>query len=45
MPKIAEDLKALNIECVNASPGSALALWPIVNLEDHVPAQEMRQIA
>ncbi len=46
MPKIAEDLRALNIPCVNASPGSALALWPIVNLEDHVPAQEkMRQIA
>ncbi len=38
MPKIAEDLKALNIPCVNASPGSALALWPIVNLEDHVAA-------
>ncbi len=36
MPKIAEDLKGLNIECINASPGSALALWPIVNLEDHV---------
>ena len=26
MPKIAEDLKALNIPCVNASPGSALTL-------------------
>ena len=38
MPKIAEDLKALNIPCVNASPGSALTLWPIVNLEDHVAA-------
>ncbi len=38
MPKIAEDLKALNIPCVNASPDSALALWPIVNLEDHVAA-------
>ncbi len=46
MPKIAEDLKALNIPCVNASPGSALALWPIVDLEDHIPVQEkMRQIA
>ncbi len=45
MPRIAEDLKALNVPCVNASPGSALALWPIVNLEDHVPAYEMRQIA
>ncbi len=36
MPKMAEDLKACNIECVNASPDSALALWPIVKLEDHV---------
>lgn len=45
MPKIAEDLKALNIPCVNASPGSALALWPIVNLADHAPAYQMRQIA
>ena len=45
MPRIAADLTALNIPCVNASPGSALALWPIVNLEDHVPVQEMRQIA
>ncbi len=38
MPKIAEDLKTLSIECVNASPGSALTLWPIVTLEDHVAA-------
>ncbi len=38
LPKIAEDLQALNIPCVNASPDSALALWPIVNLEDHVAA-------
>jgi hypothetical protein len=38
LPKVAEDLTALNIECVNASPGSALSLWPIVRLEDHVPA-------
>ncbi len=45
MPRIAADLTALHIECVNASPGSALALWPIVNLEDHAPVQEMRQIA
>jgi hypothetical protein len=36
LPKIAEGLTARNIECVNASPGSALKLWPIVNLEDHV---------
>ena len=33
---IVDGLKARNIECVNASPGSALTLWPIVNLEDHV---------
>ncbi len=46
MPKIAADLTALNIPCVNASPGSALALWPVVNLEEHVPAAyQMRQIA
>ncbi len=40
MPKIAEDLKTINVECVNSSPGSALALWPIVNLEDHVAASD-----
>ncbi len=45
MPKIAEDLKALNIECVNASPGSALALWPIVKLADHVAADTVERIA
>ncbi len=44
MPKIAEGLKTLNIPCVNASPGSALALWPIVNLEDHV-ATNIAQVA
>jgi hypothetical protein len=38
LPKAAEDLTALNIECVNASPGSALTIWPIVRLEDHVTA-------
>jgi hypothetical protein len=38
LPKVAEDLTRLNIECVNASPGSALTLWPIVKLEDHVAA-------
>jgi len=36
LPKIAEGLRARNIECVNASPGSKLSLWPIVNLVDHV---------
>ncbi len=44
MPKIAADLATLNIPCVNASPGSALALWPIVNLEDHVAA-DIAQVA
>lgn len=38
LPKVAEDLKARGIECVNASPGSALTLWPLVNLADHVGA-------
>jgi len=36
LPRIADDLRVRNIECVNASPGSALTLWPLVNLEDHV---------
>jgi hypothetical protein len=40
LPKVAEDLTALNIECVNASPGSALTIWPIVRLEDHVAAAD-----
>jgi hypothetical protein len=40
LPRVAEDLKTKGIECVNASPGSALALWPIVNLQDHVAAAE-----
>ena len=44
LPKIATDLQAINIPCVNASPGSALALWPIVNLEDHVAA-DIAQVA
>jgi hypothetical protein len=38
LPKIAQDLRARNIECVNASPGSALTLWPLVDLNDHVAA-------
>jgi hypothetical protein len=41
LPKVAEDLARLNIECVNASPGSALTLWPIVNLEDHAAAAQV----
>ena len=45
LPKVAEDLKALNIECVNASPGSALTLWPVVNLEDHVELERTLDIA
>jgi hypothetical protein len=40
LPKVAEDLTLLNIECVNASPGSALTIWPIVRLEDHVAAAD-----
>lgn len=40
--KITDELKALGIECVNASPGSAWDLWPIVRLEDHI--NEDRQI-
>ena len=39
LPKIAEDLKARNIECVNASPASALTLWPLVRLEDTLTAE------
>jgi len=33
-PCIAKDLKRLNIECINASQGSALKEFPIVKLED-----------
>jgi hypothetical protein len=41
LPPIAEGLRGKSIECVNASPGSALALWPIVELRDHVePADQ-----
>jgi hypothetical protein len=36
LPQIAAGLRERNIECVNASPGSALTLWPLVNLEDHL---------
>jgi hypothetical protein len=47
LPAIAKDLAARNIECVNASPGSALSLWPIVRLEDHATeaAEPMRKMA
>ncbi|UCE65938.1 MAG: hypothetical protein JSU85_13955 [Candidatus Zixiibacteriota bacterium] len=33
-PAIARDLKELGIECLNATPGSALTEFPIVELED-----------
>lgn len=33
-PKIAEDLKSLGVECVNATPGSALDVFPIVQPEE-----------
>lgn len=32
--KVADELKSMGIECVNASPDSAWDLWPIVKLED-----------
>jgi hypothetical protein len=34
--KITEELRELNIECVNASPDSAWDLWPKVRYEDYV---------
>jgi hypothetical protein len=40
LPRVAKDLQERGIECVNASPGSALKLWPIVDLQDHVVAAE-----
>ena len=33
-PKIKEDLDAKGIECVNATPGSALAVFPIMTLKE-----------
>lgn len=36
-PGIAEDLKRLNIECINATPGSALKCFPIVDPEEALP--------
>lgn len=35
-PQIAEDLKRLNVECLNATEGSALTIFPMVRLEDVV---------
>ena len=34
--QIAEDLKRLNVECLNATEGSALTVFPMVRLEDVV---------
>lgn len=36
-PKIAESLKALGIECINATPGSALTVFPIADPESVMP--------
>lgn len=33
-PNIANDLETLGVECVNACPGSALEVFPIVEVED-----------
>jgi len=35
-PAIAESLKRLNVECLNATEGSALTVFPMVRLEDVV---------
>jgi hypothetical protein len=35
-PKIAEDLVKLQVECINATPGSALTLFPIMTLPEAV---------
>jgi len=35
LAKAAEDLVVKNIECVNASPGSVVDIWPIVELKDY----------
>lgn len=37
--KITEELKAKNIECLNASPDSVWDLWPKVKFEDYVSPQ------
>lgn len=33
-PKIAEDLSRIGVECVNATPGSALTVFPTMTLEE-----------
>jgi len=40
-PHIAEDLKRLNVECVNAAPRSALDVFPRVKLEDVLKVERM----
>ncbi len=37
-PRIAQDLRGMNIHCVNATPGSALTEFPIVDPEEVYPA-------
>jgi len=36
-PDIARDLERLNVECINATPGSALTHFPIVDPEEVLP--------
>ena len=36
-PAIAADLKALGIECINATPGSAIREFPIIDPEGVLP--------
>lgn len=36
-PAISEDLKRLGVECINATPGSALTVFPIVDPESVIP--------
>lgn len=39
-PAIAADLKALGVECINATPGSALDVFPIVDPDEVMPVLE-----
>lgn len=36
LKRIAKELRHIGVECVNASPGSKIELWPIVELKDHL---------
>lgn len=36
-PNIARDLERLGVECINATPGSAIDVFPIVEVEDVLP--------